>query len=158
MISNAAPSPGPPGDYEEKTRRQPLLENAKPNKGSIPIGDSQPAAGGDINFVSRMDQETLRRGYKSLMEYIYSPGPFYERVRTFLREYRPPKISRSLDWRSLLAFVQANFRLGVLGRERFHYWALLFWTLLRRPSQLSLAVTLSIYGYHFRKTCRGIRP
>jgi hypothetical protein len=30
-----------------------------------------------------------------------------------------------LNWRSTLALVHANFRLGVLGHERFHYWSLL---------------------------------
>ncbi len=55
-----------------------------------------------------------------------------------------------------MAFVHANLRLGVLGRERFHYWGLLLWTFFRRPSQFSLAVTLSIYGHHFRKICRTL--
>jgi len=27
------------------------------------------------------------------------------------------------------------------------------WTLLRRPRLFPLAVTLSIYGYHFRRVC-----
>jgi hypothetical protein len=53
-----------------------------------------------------------------------------------------------------MAFLFANFRLGFVGRERFQYWGLLLWTILRRPSHFSLAVGLSIYGYHFRKTCR----
>ncbi len=112
---------------------------------------------GTTNFRPRMNPETLRQGYKSLLEYIYSPGPYYQRIRTFLREYRPPRMSSSLNWRSLMAFVHANLRLGVLGRERFHYWGLLLWTFLRRPSQLSLAVTLSIYGHHFRKVSRACR-
>ena len=32
-----------------------------------------------------------------------------------------------------MAFLQANVRLGILGRERFHYWGLLLWTFFRRP-------------------------
>ena len=112
---------------------------------------------GTTNFVPRMNRETLRQGYRNLMEYIYSPGPYYRRIRTFLREYAPPKISNAVNWRSLMAFVYANLRLGVLGRERFHYWGLLLWTLVRRPSYLSLAVTLSIYGHHFRKVSRVLR-
>jgi hypothetical protein len=48
----------------------------------------------------------------------------------------------------------ANLRLGIFGSERFHYWALLFWTVFRRPTLFPLAVTLSIYGHHFRKICR----
>jgi hypothetical protein len=31
---------------------------------------------------------------------------------------------------------------------------LLLWTCFRRPSHFPLAVTLSTYGHHFRKTCR----
>jgi radical SAM superfamily enzyme YgiQ (UPF0313 family) len=111
---------------------------------------------GTTNFIPRMNREALRQGYQRLMEYLYSPGPYYQRIRTFLREYRSPRISRSLDWRSLIAFALANVRLGVLGRGRFHYWGLLLWTFVRRPSQLSLAVTLSIYGHHFRRISKGL--
>jgi radical SAM superfamily enzyme YgiQ (UPF0313 family) len=109
---------------------------------------------GTTNFVPAMDLEALRDGYKSLMRYIYAPGPYYQRIRTFLREYRSPKIARPVNWRYFLAFLHANVRLGVLGCERFHYWGLLLWTVFRRPSHLPLAVTLSIYGHHFRKTCQ----
>jgi radical SAM superfamily enzyme YgiQ (UPF0313 family) len=109
---------------------------------------------GTTNFIPRMNREALREGYKRLMRHVYSPGPYYQRIRTFLREYQSPKISRALNWESLRAFLHANVRLGIFGRERFHYWGLLLWTIFRRPSQLSLAVTLSIYGHHFRKTCR----
>jgi radical SAM superfamily enzyme YgiQ (UPF0313 family) len=111
---------------------------------------------GTTNFIPRMNRETLRTGYQRLMKHIYAPGPYYQRIRTFLREYRSPKISRAMNWESFRAFLQANVRLGILGRERFHYWGLLLWTIFRRPSQLPLAVTLSIYGHHFRKTCRGL--
>ena len=110
---------------------------------------------GTTNFIPEMNPETLRHGYQGLLDYIYSPGPYYQRIRTFLREYGLPRISSSVDWRSIVAFFHANLRLGVLGRERFHYWSLLLWTFLRRPSQLSLAVTLSIYGHHFRKVSRA---
>jgi radical SAM superfamily enzyme YgiQ (UPF0313 family) len=112
---------------------------------------------GSTNFIPRMNRERLRQGYQGLMEYLYSPGPYYRRIRTFLQEYRPPRISRSLNWRCIAAFLHANLRLGVLGRERFHYWRLLLWTSLRRPSLFSLAVTLTIYGHHFRKVSRLLR-
>jgi len=109
---------------------------------------------GTTNFIPRMDRDTLREGYKRLLGHIYSPSPYYQRIRTFLRDYQRPKITRALNWESFRAFLHANIRLGILGRERFHYWALLLWTFFRRPSHFSLAVTFSIYGHHFRKTCR----
>ncbi|MCL5097542.1 MAG: DUF4070 domain-containing protein, partial [Candidatus Omnitrophica bacterium] len=107
---------------------------------------------GTTNFIPRMHRTALREGYKRLMGCLYAPGPYYQRIRTFLREYQPPKIPGSLNWRYLMAFAHANLRLGVLGRERFHYWSLVLWTVFRRPSLLPLAVTLSIFGYHFRKS------
>lgn len=108
---------------------------------------------GTTNFVPRMNREALREEYKNLMGYLYAPGPYYQRIRTFLREYRQPAIPGVFRWSYLLAFIQANIRLGIFGRERFHYWGLLLWTSFRRPSLFPLAVTLSIYGHHFRKTC-----
>ena len=108
---------------------------------------------GTTNFIPRMDLEKLREGYKSILEHIYAPGPYYQRIRTFLREYHPPKMDASINWRNFRAFVHSSLRLGVFGSERFQYWWLLVWTLFRRPSALQTAVTLSIYGHHFRKTC-----
>jgi radical SAM superfamily enzyme YgiQ (UPF0313 family) len=112
---------------------------------------------GTTNFIPRMKVETLRDGYRRLMGHLYAPGPYYQRIRTFLREYQRPKISGPFNWRYFMAFLQANVRLGILGRERFHYWGLLLWTFFRRPSHFHLAVTLSIYGHHFRKTCAAMR-
>jgi hypothetical protein len=54
----------------------------------------------------------------------------------------------------LRAFLRSIVRLGILGRERFHYWKLLAWTLFRRRDLLHTAVTLAIYGHHFRKVCK----
>jgi radical SAM superfamily enzyme YgiQ (UPF0313 family) len=113
---------------------------------------------GTTNLIPQMNQETLRQGYQRIMAHLYSPGPYYRRIRTLLREYRPPAWSHGVSWQSLMAFGLANLRLGIIGRERFQYWALLIWTSFRRPASLPLAVTLSIYGHHFRKVCRALRP
>jgi hypothetical protein len=50
----------------------------------------------------------------------------------------------------VLAFARSVVHLGVVGRERLHYWRLLAWTIMRRPRLFPHAVTLAIYGYHFR--------
>ncbi|MBI5688727.1 MAG: DUF4070 domain-containing protein [Verrucomicrobia bacterium] len=108
-------------------------------------------ADGTTNFISRMNADVLREGYQRIVQHIYSPGPYYQRVRTFLREYQRPKISAPLTWRHVLALAHSTVRLGIIGRERFHYWRLLLWTLCHRPTLVQLAVTLAIYGHHFRK-------
>jgi hypothetical protein len=53
----------------------------------------------------------------------------------------------------VIAFLRSSFKLGILGKERFEYWHLLIWTLIRKARQLPLAVTLAIYGHHFRRIC-----
>jgi hypothetical protein len=60
-----------------------------------------------------------------------------------------------LEVQRFLALPRSCLRLGVIGRERFQFWKLLSWTLLRRPGLFPLAVTLAIYGHHFRKVCKA---
>jgi hypothetical protein len=92
-------------------------------------------------------------GYRSLMQQLYSPDNFYQRVRNFLKEYRAPENTIPIDLQRILAFFRSGFRLGIWGKERFHYWHLLLWTLIRKPRLMPLAITLSIYGYHYRRIC-----
>jgi len=109
---------------------------------------------GTTNVVPIMDLASLRQGYERILRTIYSPKHYYERVRTFLREYKAPDTGSSpLGVRDILAFLRSTIRLGIIGRERLQYWKLLLWTLLRRPKRFPMAVTFAIYGYHFRKTC-----
>jgi radical SAM superfamily enzyme YgiQ (UPF0313 family) len=108
---------------------------------------------GTTNIIPSMDIDVLHEGYRNIMRHIYSHKHYYERVKTFLREYRAPKIEIPLDFQRFLAFFRSNIRLGILGKERFHYWRLLLWTLFRRPELFSLAITLAIHGRHFRKIC-----
>ena len=104
------------------------------------------------NFLPKMDIELLRQGYRNLVQHLYSPKVYYERVRTFLREYEKPHIvQHKLDWTQIRAFFRSILILGILGGERWEYWKLLAWTLARRPRLFADAVTLAIYGYHFRK-------
>jgi len=39
----------------------------------------------------------------------------------------------------------------VIGKERLYYWKLFFWSLFLRPRHFSTAITLAIYGFHFRR-------
>jgi hypothetical protein len=100
-----------------------------------------------------MDLNALKEGYKKIMGQIYSPKSYYERIRTFLKEYKAPRTDIPLDFQRFLAFFRSSIRLGVFGKERFHYWKLLLWTLRKRPQLMPMAITFAIYGHHFRKVC-----
>ena len=106
---------------------------------------------GTTNIVPLMNLNTLRDGYKHILQRLYSPRPYYQRVKTFLREYQPPELRESWDFEHVLGFIRSLCRLGIIGKERVHYWNLLWWTLFRRPRSFPVAMTLAIYGYHLRK-------
>jgi radical SAM superfamily enzyme YgiQ (UPF0313 family) len=108
---------------------------------------------GTTNIIPKMNLDILHKGYRSVVEYLYTPVNYYARVRTFLREYKPPKITIPLDFEYVMAFFRSILQLGIVGKERLHYWRLFFWTLFRRPRLFPLAITFAIYGYHFRQVC-----
>jgi hypothetical protein len=112
---------------------------------------------GTTNIVPRMSLDALSEGYRSIMRYIYSPDNYYRRIKTFLREYKAPTIRMPLDFEvlssNIMALLRSVYHLGIVGRERVHYWRLLLWTLFRRPKLFPHAVTFAVYGYHFRKVC-----
>lgn len=108
---------------------------------------------GTTNILPQMGMEALSKGYQLIMKQIYSPKNYYRRVKTQLRALKTPKVIQPMDIQRFLSFFRAGLRLGILGKERFCYWRLILWTLIRRPRLISVAVTLSIYGYHYRKIC-----
>ena len=112
----------------------------------------------ELNFVPRMKAEALIGGYRAILESIYSPKNYYQRVIRLLREYRPLHLGK---FHIQPGYVGALFKsilfLGIIGRERFHYWKLFFWSLSRRPRLFPLAITYAIYGFHFRKVAEKYR-
>lgn len=105
-----------------------------------------------LTYVPKMHPEVLVEGYLRLVRTIYSPDYFYARMMTFLKEYRlsGPSPFSMLKRRDIRAFLRSTLFLGILGKERLHYWKVFFWTLLRKPRLLPVTITLAIYGYHFR--------
>ncbi|MDI6451721.1 B12-binding domain-containing radical SAM protein [Anaerobaca lacustris] len=109
---------------------------------------------GTTNIIPAMNLEALREGYKGILQHIYSPEHYYRRVRTFLHEYKPARIRGRVRFSYILAFVRSFYRLGLVDSGRLHYWRLLLWTQFRRPRLFAEAITLAIYGYHFRRVCK----
>ena len=105
-----------------------------------------------LNFIPKMNYETLINGYKHVLDTIYSPKDFYERVKTFLKEYRPRrKRWDRIRFDHIRAFIRSVWVLGVKERGRRYYWKLFISTLLKYPRAFPLSVSLAVYGYHFRK-------
>ncbi len=125
--------------YERMQREGRLLHD--------PTGDNTDRS---INFVPRMDRETLVSGYQRIVQTIYSPRVYYERVRVFLSEHQHRGTRRRLSRAELGAFFKSIYHLGIRGVERVQYWKLFFWALFHRPRLFPLAIRFSIYGFHCR--------
>jgi len=105
----------------------------------------------DCNFIPRMKYQTLINGYKSILNAIYSSKQYYERINTFLKDFKPPKIRTGqikLDY--IPALWRAFWVLGVKEKGKRYYWKLILATAFKRPRSLPVAMKLAIYGYHFR--------
>jgi hypothetical protein len=108
-----------------------------------------------MNFVPVMDKNELLRGYKEIIRNIYSAKSYYERVLFFLKNYDPPFI-QSFSFRRFMALIKSVIYLGVIRNNRWYYWKIILWSVFNKPRSFPLAVTYSIYGYHFRKVFRDV--
>jgi len=106
-----------------------------------------------LNFIPIMDPVKLKQGYKRIVKTIYSPAKYYERVITFIKEFKPKgRIQHTnVHMSHLLAFARSIWILGIRWKYRYYYWKLLFSSLIRNPQAFPQAVTFAIYGYHFQK-------
>jgi len=106
-----------------------------------------------LNFIPKMNYETLINGYKHILNTIYSPKQFYERVRTFLTEYKPQKRNRvpRLQFYHIRGLIKSMWLLGIREKGRIYYWKLFISTLFRRPRLFPITISLAVYGFHFRK-------
>jgi radical SAM superfamily enzyme YgiQ (UPF0313 family) len=106
-----------------------------------------------MNFVPKMNRDALVKGYKSVVKRIYSPKQYYERVKNFMKNYKPEqaKVFRIVSFNYIKALFKSIVRLGIIEKERVYYWRLFFWSLFTRPQLFPMAITFCIYGFHFRK-------
>ena len=112
-----------------------------------------------MNFVPKMNYEALVDGYKHILDTIYSPREYYERVRTFLKEYKPPRIKDkmpNIQFQHIEGFLKSIWVLGIREKGRRYYWKLMFSTLFKHPRAFPLSVSLSVFGFHFRKVAQQL--
>jgi radical SAM superfamily enzyme YgiQ (UPF0313 family) len=109
-----------------------------------------------MNFVPVMDKNELLKGYQTIIQNIYSCKSYYARVKLFLKKYNPPFLE-PLTLNRFMAFLKSVVYLGIFKKGRMYYWNLLVWSIFHKPKLFPLAVTYSIYGYHFRRVFKDIR-
>lgn len=92
--------------------------------------------------------EALRGKYRDVIQSIYNPEKYYQRLKNFLEEYQMPKIKKPLTISRIVAFFRSIWTLGLWSKERKHYWEILWWTIRKYPKKLPTAITYTILGHH----------
>ena len=112
---------------------------------------------GSINFMPVMPLEKLMSGYKKVIQTIYAPKEYYERVRLFIKEFKPfSGFKFRLNMGELKALFKSIWVLGIRDQEKKYYWKLVAYSLFRCPKKVPVAITMAIYGFHFRSIVQGI--
>ncbi len=110
-----------------------------------------------INFVPVMPYKELVYGYTKILKTIYSQKEFYQRMKVFLENYRLPLwLTNKIKTREVIAFLKLIWKLGILEKGRKYFWKLLAISIFKHPRKFSLAMTLAVYGFHFRKVVAAI--
>jgi len=122
-----------------------LLENSSGNN-----------TDGSLNFIPKMDPEAVIRGYHRILQTIYSPKRYYERIWTFLEEYKPTRTRRQrVGLREIISFLKSIWHLGIVGKSKRYYWKLITKAFFKHRRAFPETVTLTVYGLHFRKVAES---
>ncbi len=106
-----------------------------------------------LNFIPRMEIKTLFSGYKRILETIYHPRDYNERIKTFLRQFKPPrkKVFRiKIQKFQLRALFGSIWLVGIKSSGRKYFWLLLLWVSVKYPGLFPYAIGYSLAGLHLR--------
>lgn len=112
---------------------------------------------GSINFIPRMNYEDLIAGYSNIIKTIYSQKEYYTRLKHFLYHYNLPGwSSNKIRLTEIKAFLKLIWLLGIIEKGKRYFWKLLGISLFKFPKKFTVAMTLAVYGYHFRRVASTI--
>jgi len=103
-----------------------------------------------LNFMPKIDKDVLINGYKNIISSVYSSQKYYERVLTFLKDYKHYN-GNAFSTRYIVALFRSMIEQGLFQKGRRYYWKLFFISLFKYPKSFPKAISLAIYYAHFRK-------
>jgi radical SAM superfamily enzyme YgiQ (UPF0313 family) len=133
----------------------------------------------ELNFIPQMPGHKLLRGYKWLLNQVYSPRNYFERALTLVKRFARGKaerigsapagtfradavpamsaeqIPRSVSLRDVLALLRSLFRQG-FSFYGYHYLRYLIKVLATDAALFPHAVTVAVRGHHFIRITREI--
>ena len=99
-----------------------------------------------------MNYGELISGYSEIIKTIYSQKEYFQRLKHFLHIYRAPSWnSNKIKLTEIKAFLRLVWLLGMLEKGKKYFWKLVAVSLFKYPDKFPLAMTMAVYGYHYRK-------
>jgi len=106
---------------------------------------------GQITFVPTMGVRNLINGYRKVLNHIYSPDGYHERILRFLQYYRPVR-RRPLRKGDIAALFRSVLYVGILNRgdgKRF-YWRAVYQALFCRQRCFAEIMESAVFAHHFQ--------
>lgn len=112
-----------------------------------------------LNFKTTRPRLDVLNDYKEVIQYIYNPACYYERITTTCLNLKPankykPDILRML--KSLKAFSLVCLKVGFNKTTGWLYWKTLFTVISKNPKAIEAAVNLAAMFIHFQKQSKFI--
>src|ERR1041385_3984119 len=106
-----------------------------------------------LNFIPRMDAETLQAGYQRIMRTIYRPSEYYRRALDSLQRTPQdvPEAHQYHGFKAVKAFLRIAIHLGVLDTERREFWRFFLEALRTHHDRMTELLRHAAMAYHFRK-------
>ena len=106
-----------------------------------------------VNFIPKMDVDTLIAGYQRIMRTIYKPSEYYRRALDSLQRV-PQDIPEAHQYhgiKAVKAFLRIAFKLGVLDAERREFWRFFLEAARTHHDRMTELLRHAAMAYHFRK-------
>jgi radical SAM superfamily enzyme YgiQ (UPF0313 family) len=110
-----------------------------------------------LNFIPDRPTVDVLGDYVRVMEHIYEPKNYYDRVKrtaTNLRHKAKHKPSFKATLKMAWAFVKVSSRISMSPRVAYYYWKTFFRFLFTSPAALVATVNLAAMYVHFHKQSR----
>lgn len=106
-----------------------------------------------VNFIPKMDVDTLIAGYQRIMRTIYKPSEYYRRALDSLGRVPQdvPEAHQYHGLKAVSAFLRIAFKLGVLDAERREFWRFFLKALRTHRDRMTELLRHAAMAYHFRK-------
>jgi radical SAM superfamily enzyme YgiQ (UPF0313 family) len=112
---------------------------------------------GYMNFIPSMNYQKLISGYHNIIKTIYAQQEYLQRVKVFLTNYKTPSWNKNkIKLKEIRAFMMLLWLLGIVEKGRKYFWKLFAFSLFKQPNKFPLAMTMAVYGYHFRRIAAKI--